>query len=605
MQRTIFGRSLALLAAAILVAALAVGGLGFGLLGSSYERSSLESLERAASGLAAACPFGSPAPATGATSSGDAEAAGRELASWCSKIASSSGYRVTLIRSDGSVAADSEADPATMANHAGRPEVAAALAGSVGSARRKSATIGIQMIYAAAPIPGGPRSAALRLALAQSGIEAALARSRWAMALLVLAFAAAAFAAAAAFSRSLSKPLSAIARAADEYGAGEAIQRGQAAAALGPKEPFEIRRLAVALDSMAEEIEERMGAAGEERAQLEAVLDAMADVLIALDSSLSISIANPAARSIFSLPGGGIGRGLLEATRSSELQDLAAECLATGSGLSRELSLFLPAERWFQAYAAPLPRDSGVVLRLSEVTELRRLERVRKDFVANVSHELRTPVQMVKGFSETLLDGALGDPEQARRFVEIIGRNASRMESLIADLLSLASLEREGGMRIEAEKLPIAPILESARQAILPKAEARGSSILVDCPAELEAPADPGLLEQAVVNLVDNAVKYSPPGSPVSVRAFVDQGAEQGETSLVIEVRDKGIGIPARDLSRLFERFYRVDSSRSRELGGTGLGLAIVRHIAMAHGGSVSVESWEGEGSTFRIRIPL
>jgi two-component system phosphate regulon sensor histidine kinase PhoR len=236
---------------------------------------------------------------------------------------------------------------------------------------------------------------------------------------------------------------------------------------------------------------------------------------------------------------------------------------------------------------------------LGDITALRRLERVRRDFVANVSHELRTPVQLVKGFAETLREGALEEPEQARRFVGIIERNAARMESLISDLLSLASLEREDGLRLKTELTSIAPILEGARQAILPKAAGKNMTVLVECDEALEVKAEAGLLEQAVVNLIDNAVKYSPPDTSVHVSAWAEQGF------LLIEVRDQGFGIPASDLGRIFERFYRVDKARSRDLGGTGLGLAIVKHIAMAHGGDVSVESWEGEGSTFKIRIPL
>ena len=240
------------------------------------------------------------------------------------------------------------------------------------------------------------------------------------------------------------------------------------------------------------------------------------------------------------------------------------------------------------------------------MTELRRLERVRRDFVANVSHELRTPVQVVKGFAEGLsglFDGSAADEgtegriERARRFVDIIARNASRMEGLIADLLSLASLEREDA-RIEVEEAEVGLLLAEAVEAVAPKAEAKSAPLSIECAPGLRARVNPGLVVQALVNLVDNAVKYSPEGASVLV------SASMGSDGLLLEVRDHGFGIPAKDLGRLFERFYRVDKARSRELGGTGLGLAIVKHIALAHGGRVWAESWEGEGSTFRILIP-
>jgi two-component system phosphate regulon sensor histidine kinase PhoR len=357
---------------------------------------------------------------------------------------------------------------------------------------------------------------------------------------------------------------------------------------------------------MAAEIGARVSAAEAQGREFEAILDAMAEAVLALDSGLAITIANPAAEALFGLDEKIAGRGLLEATRSSGLQDVAADCLASGERRAVEIALYLPSERFFQALAAPLRAgasgesgSAGVVLVLGDITELRRLERVRRDFVANVSHELRTPVQLVKGFAETLREGALRDPEQAVRFVGIIERNAERMESLISDLLSLASLEREGREWLAAESSDIEAILEAAREAILPKAEARETRLLVECPKGLAAKVDAGLLEQAIINLIDNAVKYSPPRKSVWIRTRSEQGL------IVIEVQDQGIGIPARDLPRVFERFYRVDKARSRELGGTGLGLAIVRHIAIAHGGKASVESYEGEGSTFRITLPL
>jgi two-component system phosphate regulon sensor histidine kinase PhoR len=591
-----FKRSLALLSALVFAAALVFAMVGSSVMDSAYARTNAKELIRTVTALAETFP---------------AEAlSNEERAAGYVKAATLAGYRITLVLPDGKVLADSEADPSSMENHATRPEILQALSGNTTSARRQSKTVGEELVYAAAPIrSNGGIVGALRLALHEPNLDRALAPSRWAFAVAILAFAAAALAVAVVLSRMMSRPLASLAAVAGAYGSGEASSIDAATRAIRPEDPEEIRVLAATLDSMAAEIGARVSAAKAQGREFAAILDAMVEAVLALDSDLRITIANPAAKALFGLDGGASGRGLLEATRSSGLQEVAADCLESGERRDAEIFLFLPSERVFQAFAAPLKGASagpaegeaptGVVLVLGDITELRRLERVRRDFVANVSHELRTPVQLVKGFAETLREGAIADPEQAQRFIGIIERNAARMENLISDLLSLASLEREGREWLKAERSAIGPILAEAREAILPKAEARGIDLIVGSEEGLVARVDVGLLEQAVVNLIDNAVKYSPPNTIVRAEARAE------DETLVIEVRDQGIGIPARDLPRVFERFYRVDKARSRELGGTGLGLAIVRHIAMAHGGTVSVESWEGEGSTFTIRIPL
>jgi two-component system phosphate regulon sensor histidine kinase PhoR len=244
-------------------------------------------------------------------------------------------------------------------------------------------------------------------------------------------------------------------------------------------------------------------------------------------------------------------------------------------------------------------RESGAVVVLNDVTRLKRLETVRRDFVANVSHELKTPVTAVKAAVETLQGGALHDAAEAARFTEMIVRQADRLGSIIEDLLSLSRIEQEEeGAGLALAREAIGPVLAAAAQACAPSAAARSVGIAVRCPEDLRAAINPQLLENAVVNLIDNAVKHSEPGREV----VVEGTAEEGGT--VIRVIDRGCGIEPRHLPRLFERFYRVDRARSRRLGGTGLGLAIVKHIVQAHRGEVSVESQLGEGSTFTIRLP-
>jgi two-component system phosphate regulon sensor histidine kinase PhoR len=241
----------------------------------------------------------------------------------------------------------------------------------------------------------------------------------------------------------------------------------------------------------------------------------------------------------------------------------------------------------------------GAVIVLNDITRLRRLEAVRQDFVANVSHELKTPITSIKGFVETLLDDHEPSPENTRRFLKIIEKQANRLDAIIEDLLSLSRLEQsKGGASLKIERSRIMPIIEAAVELCQHQAEARSIRIQVECPADLAADVNPPLLEQGLVNLINNAVKYSEDGQSVFIHAYAE------DEMLVIEVIDEGTGIHANELDRIFERFYRIDKARSRDQGGTGLGLSIVKHIAQVHAGTVSVSSTPGEGSTFTLRLP-
>jgi len=627
MAHSLYKRSLGLLGASALAAALIFAVVGGAVIDRSYRDASFFALGKAAAALAAVAPPTAP-PGGSGPGGGDGDASGRfaaAAAAFCARATADSGFRITLILPDGSVAADSAADPASMENHLSRPEVAAAMEGGLGTARRRSATLGTELLYAAAPLRGGPAAAGARAAAAPSAVlriaveaptlKARVAKARWAILIAAAVFAAIAALAAAAFSGSLSTPIAMLAERARAYasglrpaarpgvpgGSGAVATRGRGLAAM----PSELAALELDLDSMASQLAAKIRDAEAQGRELEAILDTMSEAVLALDGELRVRLANPAALSLFGLRRmeEAAGRSLLDAARSSELADLARRCLDEGRALRAEIALDRPGERWFRALAAPFraaPAASapGLVLVLDDVTELRRLERVRRDFVANVSHELRTPVQVVKGFAESLPDMIDEDREKARRHAGIIARNASRMESLMADLLALASLERDGNGALRLEEVEVERLLAEATEAVAPKAEAKGIAIRAECPPGLAARLDPGLVVQALVNLLDNALKYSPAASPVTIAARLEPGR------LVLEVRDRGIGIPAEDQGRLFERFYRVDKARSRELGGTGLGLAIVKHIALAHGGSAAVESWEGEGSAFRIFIP-
>ncbi|PKL08408.1 MAG: PAS domain-containing sensor histidine kinase, partial [Spirochaetae bacterium HGW-Spirochaetae-7] len=320
------------------------------------------------------------------------------------------------------------------------------------------------------------------------------------------------------------------------------------------------------------------------------------------DTDLVIRLANPSAMALLAPDGSPSsieGLTVLQASGNTALDDMARRCVSGNGREEAEVMLYGDEPRRLLVHAAPLSLEDGrpgALLVLSDITRLKRLERVRQDFVANVSHELRTPITLIKGFAETLEE--VEDPAEARRFLAIIRRHADRMASIIEDLLTLARLEGPERGILETSSVDAELVLARAFESLGDTPADRGVSLTTSVETGLAAQANEGLLEQALVNLLDNAVKYSSRGAVVRAEA-----ASDGDFAR-FAIRDDGPGIPARDLPRLFERFYRVDKARSRELGGTGLGLAIVRHIALAHGGDASVESREGSGSAFFLRIP-
>ena len=345
--------------------------------------------------------------------------------------------------------------------------------------------------------------------------------------------------------------------------------------------------------------------------RLEALLNAMSEGVLVMDEKLLLRSANPAARTLFNInePFGSLS--LLEATRSTGLESLAQQALVRNSSIEQEITLYTAKDRhYFQVRAAPLHKPEGeeaalegLVMVLAELTRLHKLEQVRKDFAANVSHELRTPIQLIKGFAETLLDSPLEDKEQAYRFIEIILKNVRTMENLTTDLLNLVSLEESGTFPFDMQETLVYPLLQEAAVSVESAAHKKNITVSLSCEPELKAILYGTFIIQGVINLLDNAINYSPSGSRVWVEALTRLGDPGPE--LVISVRDEGIGIPPKHLERIFERFYRVDQARSRAQGGTGLGLAIVRHIALVHKGIAEAESHAGEGSVFRIRIPV
>ena len=274
---------------------------------------------------------------------------------------------------------------------------------------------------------------------------------------------------------------------------------------------------------------------------------------------------------------------------------------ATKAHREKDAEFWIEGKRLLHAYSRRIPESDGTILVvLNDITRLRRLEDIRRDFVANVSHELKTPVTSIKGFVETLLDGALANPVDAERFLKIVGKQADRLNNIFEDLLTLAKLEQqEEGKSMQLSEIPLADVLRSAADNAEAKAKSTTIAVKVECSKELRISASTGLLEQAISNLIENALKHSDSNEPIYVRA------ECRDAEIVVEVEDHGAGIEAQHLPRLFERFYRADTARSRKEGGTGLGLSIVKHIAEAHGGYPSVKSIVGKGSTFRLHLPI
>ncbi|MBN1242760.1 MAG: PAS domain-containing protein [Spirochaetales bacterium] len=580
------GRVGAALALAAFAGVAAFGALSFAVARSVYADSNRFALAESARALAnlASEAFAEPASA----------------GAWAARAASGSGFRLTLVAADGAVIAETRADAAAMENHADRPEVAQALAGGPGWATRRSATTGVETLYAAAPVPReGKPVGALRLSFAAPELQARLMP-------FVLAFLAAAALSGAAWAlaaravgKALVAPVAQLAAAAGDWAAGRLTRRA------GRAGIPELDALAGALDQMAAELDARMRESESRGRELLSILDGMGEAVLAVDAALKVRRLNPAARKLL-LPGSGTdsaGRSLLETLGSTDLAELAASCVGSARPLEGELQLYRGERRHFLVYAAPLGAPDGpvegAVLVLNDITRLRALEQVRTDFVANVSHELRTPIQLVKGFTEALCDGAVDEPTEARRFLGIVSRHAARLEAIIDDLLSLARLEQSSGSSLGIERTRVLSPVADAIAALDSRSPGSGARVSLVCPEDLEADMNPGLLEQAALNLVDNALKYAPQGTLVELSVRDEGGL------LAIEVADRGPGIPPGDAERIFERFYRLDKGRSRESGGTGLGLAIVRHIALAHGGTVSVRPRAGGGSVFRLEFPL
>jgi two-component system, OmpR family, phosphate regulon sensor histidine kinase PhoR len=495
--------------------------------------------------------------------------------------------RLTVIDGEGRVLADSDGDPSGMDNHNSRPEVRQARAEGKGKNSRPSDTLHSEMMYYAL-LADGPGGVVVRSALPLSRIDQEVGGIHRTLAIAFLVIAAVAGVVMFLIAREFTQPLREMRLLAEWVAAGDFTRK----APLGA--PDEIGHVSSALNRMADELSARLGKLKAERSKLEAVISSMEEGVIPLEADGKILAVNAAARELFELRDDPLGLRLWEVVRLQGLEEAAATALRRRTPVRDSFEV---GSRVLSVRLSPVLDGQGAVLVAHDITEDRRYDTLRKEFVANVSHELRTPLSVVQGYVETLREGAWKEEKSALEFLEIIDKNVRRLSAIVNDLLDLSKLE-SGGHVIEPRPVDLRALVERVAEAFRPVAARRGQELRVEvAPGSGTFEADGGLIERALSNLVDNALKYTPEGGRIRI-----WGGRDGD-SAVMSVEDNGMGIPEGDLARIFERFYRVDKSRSRDLGGTGLGLSIVKHILQLHGGTVTVKS-SPAGSTFTLRLP-
>ena len=520
-----------------------------------------------------------------------------ELDALADRAGAAARSRITLIAPNGAVVGDSQIPLERLAaveNHGSRPEVAAALAGAVGRSQRRSGTVGRPLLYVALPVDGGA-GGVVRAAADLSDVDAALAALRRELTTAAAAGLLAALVLSTAIAWYSVRPL-------------RALQRLTAAVADGDLEhpvPLhfgdEFGAIADSIRRLAEQMRKQLAETTSDKERLQAVLDGMVEGVLVVDPDGQVVLANHRVGELFSVSHELVGRTPLSGLRSSELSEALLAAERADGPVSRTVHLHHPAPRTLRVQAVRFPgggrEPMGIVAVFHDVTELAQLESMRREFVANASHELRTPLAAIRGFAETLLGPGNLSESDRRSYLEIIDRHARRLGQLVGDLLELSRIE-SGSTELEQVPVDVGALIAS----LLREHELRASEASIELVSDVQEPAvanaDASAVEQILTNLLDNAIKYTEPGGRVVLRARPVDGWLQ------IQVEDDGGGIPEEDLARIFERFYRVDKARSRELGGTGLGLAIVKHLAQGLGGEVHVESEVSRGTTFTVLLP-
>jgi two-component system, OmpR family, phosphate regulon sensor histidine kinase PhoR len=534
------------------------------------------------------------------------------LEAWARALGKS-GARVTVIASGDVVLADSESNAPPLAAEAASPEIEQALSTGSGSSVRYSSSVGRQLIFRALRYdPPDGRPVVIRMALPLIEAEFPLAQLRRSLVIASVVILLVGIVASLVFSRMLASRVDQLKDFSRRVARGDFRPLRFS----GPRD--ELAELADALNETAQRLEGTIRSLSGERNRSSAILRSMVEGVAVIDTQERLVFVNRAFAQILNLDAEhSEGRPFIEILRHSELVSLIHKALRGEEGLQTDIAMGFVQQRSFSVTAAPvkaletggkiapqksimeMTEPSGAVVVLHDVTDLRRLERVRQDFVANVSHEFKTPLTAIQGFAETLLAGALEDPRNNRRFLEIIREHAARLARLTNDLLKLARIEA-GKLEVQFSPVTVADLVDGCTETAQLKAERKQIAMSVDVPPTFPpVRGDATLLHEVLQNLLDNAIQYTPSGGSVHV------GAAASGREAVITVEDTGIGIPLADQERIFERFYRVDAARSREAGGTGLGLSIARHIVEAHGGHISVVSEVGGGSKFSFSVPL
>jgi two-component system, OmpR family, phosphate regulon sensor histidine kinase PhoR len=516
----------------------------------------------------------------------------------CRKLGRLTSTRLTVILASGKVAGDSQEDPGRMDNHADRPEFSEAIQGRMGLSTRFSFTLGHNMMYVAVPWrPEDQPLGVVRASLPMKAIEGAI-RALYVKVALGGLGAAILMAVLGFFiARRISGPLNDLQRGAMRFARGELDRK------LPIPHTAELASLGEALNYMADQLQIQIQSLSRQGKEQEAILSSMTEGVLALDAEGRLLTINSAGAGMLRLdPAAAQNLPVQEVIQDSGLKWFINRTLSNPEPIEDEVEIKADGRKIFTAHGTSL-RDSqgtslGTLVVLHDITQLRQLENTRRDFVANVSHELKTPITSIKGFVETLLAGALKEPDNAENFLKIIAKQTDRLNEIIDDLLTLSRIEQDAERRqIFLNGQKISGVLQGAIQVCEVKAAGKNITLKLNCPEDLRAQINPPLLEQALVNLVDNAVKFSQPGKVVQVEA------QREGPQVIIRVRDQGPGIPPEHLRRIFERFYRVDAGRSRKIGGSGLGLAIVKHIARAHGGRVTVASSPGKETVFSLQV--
>ena len=518
----------------------------------------------------------------------------------CKSTGQSSTTRFTIILPSGMVIGDSIETPHQMDNHSNRPEIIEAMDGSIGRSMRYSQTLLEEMMYVATPLIHNKEFlAVVRASLPITFIDKELKSIQVKMVIGGLIIASLAAGIGLFISRRISQPLEKMKEGADMFAGGNLTHR------LSVPESVEMASVADAMNQMAAQLEDRIKSIIDQRNEFETVLSSMLEGVIAVNNQACIVSMNQAAANWFEIEDLAYQNpSIQEVIYNNALQRFITASLASNKPLQKDIILFKNDERILSVKSSPLldanQEKIGTLIMFRDVTQLRRLENMRSDFVANVSHEIRTPLTAIKGFVETLRYGKVKKTKEIQHFLGIIQKHVDRLNSIIDDLLTLSRIEHGDQEKpILLQEYKISDVFQSAAQICRSKADKKKINLDLMDNQGIIAYCDPHLLEQAVINLIDNAIKYSNNEGAIKIKS------DQIGSEIIIEVQDQGIGIAQSHLPRLFERFYRVDKARSRNLGGTGLGLAIVKHIAQVHGGYVSVDSILGRGSTFSIHLPI